>query len=299
MNKPYKTGYVAVVGRPNVGKSTLINQITQSGLSIVSHKPQTTRHQIKAIHTTAEYQVIFIDTPGIHKNNKNALNRKLNQTAMSSVYDVDCVVFIIDGLQWTEEDLQVCRLVNNLDIPVLLAVNKVDKIKDKERLLPHVDRVKKFIDYHSVYYISALKGKYIDQLMTAISEFLPESDAHYDAEQISTQPTKFFIAEMIREQVMHRYHEEIPYSVTVEVESFKAVKAVQHIHAIIWVERSQQKQIVIGKNGIAIKKVGTLSRQKIEDFLQCKVYLKLWVKVKASWTDDQKALDNLGYNDDL
>ena len=298
MSAEFRTGYVAVIGRPNVGKSTLINQITQQNLSIVSHKPQTTRHQILAIHTTDDGQIIFIDTPGIHNNNKNALNRKLNQTAMSSAHDVDCILFLVDSLKWTDEDMKVCQLIKKTEAPVLLVVNKIDKITHKERLLPHLERIKQHLDYHAVHYISALKNKYVDELMTEIQPLLPISEPHFDPEQVSTKPTSFFVAEMIREQVMHRYHEEIPYSVTVEIESFKYEGAICHIHAIIWVERQNQKQIIIGKQGQAIKKVGVQARQQIEEFLESKVNLKLWVKVKSSWTDDQKALDSLGYSDE-
>lgn len=295
-NTDYKAGYVAVIGRPNVGKSTLINQILQQKLSIVSPKPQTTRHQILAIHSNQRGQIIFIDTPGIHNQKGTALNKHLNQTAHSSSIGVDVLLFLVESLRWTDEDLRAAKIVAQTDAKKILVINKVDKIKDKQQLIPFVQKITEDRDFHAIHYISALKNKQIEPLLDNIYQQLPAADPIFDEQQISDRSTRFFIAELIREQLMQRYHQELPYSVSVELEQYQVKGKIHHIHAIIWVERNNQKQIIIGSQGQAIKQIGIKARQEIEQFISAKVNLKLWVKVKSAWTDDLKAIQALGYD---
>lgn len=295
----YKSGYVTVIGRPNVGKSTLINQVLKQKLSIVSHKPQTTRHQILAIHSTEIGQMIFIDTPGIHNQKGTALNKHLNQTAQSSSHGVDVVLFLVEALKWTDEDKRAAKVVSQADAKKILVINKVDKIKNKEQLIPFVNKILTEFDFDAIHYISALKNKQVDPLVNAIYQQLPTGEAVFDEDQISDRSSRFFITELIREQLMERFHQELPYSVTVSIESYEIRTLTHHIHAIIWVERKNQKGIIIGNKGEAIKQIGIKSRQEIEKFIEAKVNLKLWVKVQSSWTDDIKAIDALGYNDEF
>lgn len=296
--KKYKSGYVSVIGRPNVGKSTLINQVLQQKLSIVSHKPQTTRHQILAIYSCPQGQMIFIDTPGIHNQKGTALNKHLNQTAQSSSHGVDVVLLLVEALKWTDEDTRAAKVIQQSTAKKLLVVNKVDKIKQKEQLIPFVEKILGDYEFDGVHYISALRNKQIDPLVQSIFALLPEGDAIFDEEQISDRSTRFFITELIREQLMERFHQEIPYSITVNIEAYEIKGAIHHIHAIIWVERNNQKGIIIGNKGAALKQIGIKARREIEDFIQAKVNLKLWVKVQSSWTDDINAIEALGYKDE-
>jgi GTP-binding protein Era len=294
---PYKSGYAAVLGRPNVGKSTLINQILKQKLSIVSHKPQTTRHQILAIHTTDRGQLVFIDTPGIHNQKGTALNKHLNQTAQSSSFGVDVVLFLVEALKWTDEDKRAAKVAGRSEAKKILVVNKVDKVKRKEQLLEFVQLILEEHAFDAIHYISALKNKQIEPLEDSIFAYLPEGEAIFDEDQVSDRSTQFFVAELIREQLMLRFHQELPYSTSVSIEQYEVKGPVHHIHAIIWVERKNQKGIVIGRQGEALKQIGVKARREIEDFIGARVNLKLWVKVQSSWTDDAKAIDALGYQD--
>ena len=295
----YKAGYVAVIGRPNVGKSTLINQILQQKLSIVSHKPQTTRHQILAIHSSENSQIVFIDTPGIHNQKGTALNKHLNQTAQSSSHGVDVVLFLVEAMKWTDEDLRAAKVMSQSQADKILVVNKVDKIKRKEDLIPFVEKIMQHFEFDAIHYISALKNKQIEPLLDAINNRLPVGPPIFDEEQVSDRSTRFFISELIREQLMERFHQELPYSVTVNIEAYEIKEAMHHIHAIIWVERKNQKMIIIGKQGEAIKQIGIKARKEIEQFIDARVHLKLWVKVKSSWTDDIRAIEALVYTDEF
>lgn len=299
MNKNFKAGYVAVIGRPNVGKSTFINQVLQQKLSIVSHKPQTTRHQILAIHSSDDFQMVFIDTPGIHNQKGTALNKHLNQTAKSSSSGVDVVLFLVEAMKWNDEDKRAAKIVQESSAKKILVINKVDKIKNKEQLIKFVDPIVQSMSFDSIHYISALKNKQITPLLEVVERHLPLSEPLFDEEQISDRSTRFFISELIREQMMERFHQELPYSVTVGIEQYEIKGPVHHIHAVIWVERNNQKRIIIGKKGDAIKQIGINARHEIETFIEAKVNLKLWVKVKSSWTDDIRAIESLGYTDDF
>ena len=300
----YKSGYVSVIGRPNVGKSTLINQVLKQKLSIVSHKPQTTRHQILAIHSTSEGQMVFIDTPGIHNQKGTALNKHLNQTAQSSSHGVDVVLFLVEALKWTDEDLRAAKIVQQSSAKKILVVNKVDKIKNKQQLIPFVEKILAEFEFDAIHYVSALKNKQIDPMVEVVFNFLPIGEAIFDEEQISDRSTRFFVSELIREQLMERFNQELPYSVTVNIEAYEIKESeskgpIHHIHAVIWVERKNQKGIIIGHNGEAIKQIGVNARQEIQKFIEAKVNLKLWVKVQSSWTDDIRAIEALGYNDEF
>lgn len=295
----FKCGYVTVLGRPNVGKSTLINQIIQQKLSIVSHKPQTTRHQILAIHTTEQGQLIFIDTPGIHNQKGTALNKHLNQTAQSSSFGVDVVLFLVEAMKWTDEDKRAAKVASQSDAKKILVVNKVDKIKDKTQLLGFVELITAEHQFDAIHYVSALKNKQIDPLMQNLFSLLPVGESVFDEDQVSDRSTQFFVAELIREQLMLRFHQELPYSTSVSIEQYEVKDGIHHIHAIIWVERKNQKGIIIGRRGEALKQIGIKARKEIELFIGDRVNLKLWVKVQSSWTDDAKAIDALGYQDNF
>ena len=293
----FKAGYVAVIGRPNVGKSTLINQVLQQKLSIVSHKPQTTRHQILAIYHNPKGQIVFLDTPGIHNQKKTALNKQLNQTALSSAQDVDVVLHLVEAGQWHDEDRRAADITLAGQAKKVLVVNKVDLIDNKSDLLPFVEKILADYNYDEVFYVSALKNKQVDHLVTGLLTLLPESPPLYDPSFISDRSTRFFVSELIREQLTLRSHQELPYSLTVTIDAYEVKENMTHIHATIWVERDQQKRIIIGRGGAAIKQVGMKARSEIENFIQSRVNLKLWVKIKSAWTDDQQALDGLGYKE--
>jgi GTP-binding protein Era len=291
-------GYVAVIGRPNVGKSTLINKIIGEKVSIVTSKPQTTRHQILAIQTSAKGQILFIDTPGMHVGHKKALNKYMNKTAAAAVLDVDLILFLVESLKWGPDDEQALKSLQHTNTPVILVINKADLIKDKEKLLPFANKVSQYYNFKEIYYISASKGKGINPLEDKIYSMLPETANYFSDDQLTDKSTKYLVSELIREQLMLRLHQELPYSLTVEVESYKDIGNIVHIHALIWVERDIQKNMVIGKKGDTLKQVGIAARKEIQDLVGKKVHLKLWVKVKSAWADNDRLLQQLGYKND-
>ncbi len=293
----FKTGYVAVIGRPNGGKSTLINQMLEHKLSIVSAKPQTTRHQILGVLTDADHQIIFIDTPGIHNQRGTALNRQLNQAAMSSVHDVDVLVMVIEAMKWNDEDEKALKAMQHSEAVKVLVVNKIDRVQHKDDLLPFLQRVADKADFAHIHPVSALKNRQVDALLGTLKSLLPVHPPVFAEDQLTDRPTRFFVAEIIREKLMLRLHQELPYSLSVEVEKYSEEGGIVHIHATIWVERANQKRIVIGKGGEALKTVGIQARKDIESLIGGRVNLQLWVKVKSAWTDDIKALEQLGYTD--
>ncbi|MDD3609673.1 MAG: GTPase Era [Halothiobacillaceae bacterium] len=307
----YRAGHIAIVGRPNVGKSSLLNALLGEKLSITAPKPQTTRHQIMGIHTTPSAQFVYVDTPGLHQRRGNALNRQLNRSAASIMGQVDVLVFVVQAMRWTGEDEAVLQRLSTLgEVPVLLVVNKVDLVKDKTELLPFLQKIAERHPFAAIVPVSARKGSGLEQLAAEVEARLPESEPLYPEDQISTQSERFFVAEMIREKAIRLVHDEIPYSITVEVESFREetvppTRAGQaplqrlRIDAVIWVEKEGHKAIVIGEGGQRLKEIGTQARQDIERFLDRRVHLGLWVKVKAGWADDERALNSLGYGDTL
>lgn len=290
-------GYVALVGRPNVGKSTLLNLLLGQKISITSRKPQTTRHRITGIDTRDNYQSIFVDTPGIHQTETNAMNRYMNRAASSTIADVDVIVFIVDRLTWNEEDELVVKNLQNARAPIILAINKVDRIVEKNRLLPHIQTLSTHLSWADIMPISAKTGYNVDELRQAINKRLPQREHFYEADQITDRSERFMAAELIREKLMRQCGDELPYQVAVEIERYKQEDKIVHIDALIWVERDGQKKIIIGKAGEQIKRIGIDARKDIEIMTDQKVMLKLWVKVKSSWSDDERMLKSLGYEE--
>jgi len=293
-----KCGYVAVIGRPNVGKSTLINNIVGEKVSIVTAKPQTTRHQIMAIATSKQGQILFIDTPGMHTGHKKALNKFMNKTAASAVQDVDLILFLVESLKWNANDEQALKALQHTKTDVILVINKADTIQNKETLLPYANQVFKHYPFKEIFYISASKGKGVKDLENKIYNYLPESANYFAEDQLTDKSTKYLISELVREQLMLRLHQELPYSLTVEVESYHDKGSIVHIHALIWVEREMQKNMLIGKHGSTLKQVGINARKEIQGLIGKKVHLKLWAKVKSAWADNDRLLQQLGYKDE-
>lgn len=292
-----RVGYVAIVGRPNVGKSTLLNHILGQKISITSRKPQTTRHRILGIKTEGTSQILFLDTPGLHQNVPKAINRYMNRAAMTSLVDVDVILFVVDSLKWTAEDEWVLNSLKKRHRPVILVINKVDKIVDKERFLLHLQHISQQFEFKDIFPVSALKGDNLLKLEKTIIELLPPGKLFYDEDQITDRSERFAIAEMIREKIMRQLGDELPYEATIEIEEFLREGGLLTLSAVILVERDSQKAIVIGKGGQRLKKIGMEARADIETLMDCKVMLNLWVKVKSGWSDDDRALRSLGYDD--
>mgnify|MGYP001142187962 CR=1 FL=1 len=297
MNEKFRCGYVAVIGRPNVGKSTLVNHLIGQKLNITSRKPQTTRHAILGIRTDEDRQVIFVDTPGQHLDQPRAINRYMNKVAKAAMRDVDLVVFVVDRLKWTAEDEQILLRLEHLESPLIVAINKTDRLSDKEMLLPHVKELAARLPKAEFMPISALQGDNLTELYDLIGNYLPDADAHFGEDQITDRSTRFVVAEIVREKILRQLGEEVPYASTVEIEKFEQQGSLIEIHALILVEREGQKRIIIGEGGSRLKSVGSEARVDIEKLLDCKVLLKLWVKVKSNWSDDERALQSLGYQD--
>ncbi len=282
-----------------MGKSTLLNHLLGQKLSITSRKPQTTRQHLLGIKTTKTEQIIYVDTPGIHENARRAINRYMNRTAFSALDSVNVIIFLVEALQWTSEDELVLKRIKDSGIPAILAINKVDKLEDKNALLPFIQELSGKMDFIEIIPISATKGINLPQLETCVREHLDVSEAFYPEDQITDRSQRYLAAELVREKLMRMLGQELPYDLTVEIEKFKEEKARLHIHALIWVERNNQKAIVIGDKGSRLKNVGTQARQDMEKLFHKKVFLELWVKVKEGWSDDERALQSLGYRDEL
>jgi len=296
MDNGFRCGYVALVGRPNVGKSTLLNHILGQKISITSRRPQTTRHRVLGIKTQETAQLIYVDTPGIHVYSGRAMNRHMNRTASSALLDVDVVVFLVDGIKWTPDDDLVLEKLAGIDYPVILAVNKIDLLANRDELLPRLQELSGKYSFEQVIPISATKGDNVTALESAIERLLPHAPAMFPEDQVTDRSVRFLAAELVREKLFRKLGRELPYGLTVEIESFKSEPRITHIHALIWVERKSQKTIVIGKQGRLLKEVGIEARKDIEALIDGKVNLKLWVKIKEGWADDERALRSLGYN---
>jgi len=296
----FKSGYVAIIGRPNVGKSTLINRVLGQKLCITSRRPQTTRHRILGIKTDEHSQLIYVDTPGLHIDDKKAMNRYMNRAAASSIDDVDVILFVVDGMNWTDEDEKVLeRLKVSAKAPVILVINKMDKLADKEVMLPHIEKLSAQFDYAKVFPISARKGMNLLELQQQIKQLMPEGDLIFPADQFTDRSSRFLAAELVREQLFRHLGQELPYSITVEIEQFDDEKTLYRIGAVIYVEREGQKSIVIGKKGELLKSVGKDARLEMQSLFGRKIFLRLWVKVREGWGDNERMLKNLGYNDEL
>ncbi|BBB22625.1 GTP-binding protein Era [Abyssogena phaseoliformis symbiont OG214] len=292
----FKSGFIAVVGRPNVGKSTLINELIGQKLSITSHRPQTTRHRIHAIDTTDDYQMVFVDTPGIHMGNSKAINSYMNRAASSTIADVDIILWLTEVGKWTKEDSRVLEHITRVEVPVVLCINKIDKLKSAQEVLPFLDRVSQKYQPTDLFPLSAFKKKDIGVLRELVLQYLPKQALIFDADYITDRSEKFIVAEFIREKLMRYLEDELPYDLTVEIEQFEQDGNLQRISARIFVDKASQKNIVIGNKGDMLKLIGTEARKSIEGFLDRKVFLKLWVKVKQGWSDDKRALASLGYD---
>jgi GTP-binding protein Era len=290
-------GYVALIGRPNVGKSTLMNHLLGQKISITSRKPQTTRHQILGISTNDMGQAIYMDTPGMHQSEQRALNRYLNRTADTTLMGVEVVVWLIDSLAFQEYDEEIFKKLERAGLPVILAVNKLDRVKDKDTMLAFFEQAQKRYPFEHIVPISALKRTNLKELESAIMALLPEREAIYPEDQITDRSERFLAAEIVREKLTRRLGDELPYSLTVEIERYEDLPTLSKIYAIIWVERDSQKNIVIGKQGEMLKNVGTDARHDIEKLIDKKVYLQLWVKVKSGWSDSERALQSLGFGE--
>lgn len=294
-------GFIAIVGRPNVGKSTLINNLLGQKISITSRKPQTTRHRIMGVETEGDYQAIFIDTPGLHIEEKRAINRLMNRAANSSLSDVNLVLFMVDGTHWTADDEMVLNKLRKAEFPTVILVNKVDNVKDRTEVMSHMQVLTEKMDFVDVIPISAKKGTNVDAIRKIVREHLPKAEHHFPEEYVTDRSQRFMASEIIREKLMRFTGEELPYSVTVEIERFDYNPDNDgfQINGLILVERLGQKKMVVGKGGEKIKTIGREARLDMEKLFERGVYLELWVKVKSGWADDERALRSLGYIDDL
>lgn len=298
-NQKTYCGFIAIVGRPNVGKSTLLNKILGQKISITSRKAQTTRHRIVGIHTEGTYQAIYVDTPGLHIEEKRAINRLMNRAASSAIGDVDLIIFVVEGTKWTEDDEMVLNKLRAAKAPVVLAINKIDNVKEKDELLPHITELSQKFDFVEILPISAQRGKNVHILQKIVRDSLREGVHHFPEEYVTDRSQRFMASEIIREKLMRFTGEELPYSVTVEIEQFKVnERGVYEINGLILVEREGQKKMVIGAKGQKIKTIGIEARADMERLFDAQVHLELWVKVKSGWADDERALRSLGYMDE-
>ncbi|TXH04238.1 MAG: GTPase Era [Nevskiaceae bacterium] len=289
-----RSGIVAIIGRPNVGKSSLLNALVGQKVSIVSHKPQTTRHRIQGVLHHEQGQVVFVDTPGLHRIQKKALNRAMNDTAAGAMHDVDLLLFVVEAGRWTDEDEAVLQRLAKFETPVGLVVNKVDRIADKERLFPELEKLAAKRNFAFVVPLSALKRANLNALIGELLQRMPEGDPLYPEDMVTDRDLGFAIAEIVREKLTRNLHQELPYALTVQVQKFEREGNLDRIEAVIMVERDSQKAIVIGEKGAALKAVGTAARRDVERLTGRKVFLKLWCSVRENWSDDMDALKRFG-----
>ena len=298
-NQETYCGFIAIVGRPNVGKSTLLNKILGQKISITSRKAQTTRHRIVCIHTEGAYQAVYVDTPGLHIEEKRAINRLMNRAASSAIGDVDLIIFVVDGTHWNADDEMVLNKLRQAKSPVVLAINKIDNVKNKDELLPFITELSGKFDFVEIIPISAQRGNNVHKLQEIVRKSLKQGIHHFPEDYVTDRSQRFMASEIIREKLMRFMGDELPYSVTVEIEQFKVnERGTYEINGLILVEREGQKKMVIGHGGQKIKTIGTEARADMERLFDNKVHLELWVKVKSGWADDERALRSLGYMDD-
>ncbi len=289
-------GFIAIVGRPNVGKSTLLNHLIQQKISITSRKPQTTRHNVIGIKTEKSAQLVFVDTPGIHRGHQKAINRAMNRAATTALQGVDIIVFVVDKDQWTEQDDVVREYIHEASCPVIVAVNKLDQMASKNEILPWLSLLHEKMPGAELVPISALKNQNIERLQSLILQKLPRAPFHYPEDQITDRSMRFMAAEIIREKITRQMGAELPYQVAVEIEEFTDEARLKTIGALIWVEREGQKRILVGDGGCRLKSIGQQARQDMEKLFAAKVMLNLWVKVKSGWSDSERALRSLGFD---
>lgn len=292
-------GLIAIVGRPNVGKSTLLNTLLGQKVSITSRKPQTTRHRILGILTEGNNQAVLVDTPGLHSEEKRAINRLMNRAASSTLAEVETIVFLVEGTHWTSDDEMVLTKIKNSGAPCVLVVNKIDNIQDRDSLLPHLQKLGAMHNFANIVPISASKGENVAAIKDICFKALPEGDFWFPEDYITDRSSRFMASEIVREKLIRFTGDELPYSTTVEIEQFKIDdKGILHINALILVERTTQKRMVIGNKGEKLKVIGQESRRDMETLFERKVFLETWVKVKSGWADDERALRSLGYGDE-
>lgn len=299
---PHRAGSIAVIGRPNVGKSTLTNALVGAKISIVSNRPQTTRHRLLGIATFPEGQIALVDTPGLHKQQKTAMNRVMNRAARGALEGVDAGLLVVEAGRWDEEDTLAFNVLSDAGIPVILAVNKVDRLKDKAALLPFLAQVGEGRDFAAIHPVSALKRNGLDALVKDLLKTLPEAPPMFGEDEITDRSERFLAGELVREQLMRQLGAELPYATTVEIERFAVDTDTKHgellrIGAVIWVERDSQKAIVIGKAGTRLKEIGAKARLGMERLFGRKVFLETWVRVREGWSDDEAALKAFGYGE--
>ncbi len=287
-------GHIAIIGRPNVGKSTLMNELIGFKVSAIANKPQTTRHNIRGLLTEEHYQIIFVDTPGMHRTSKSLLNKTINMEAVAALEGVDAVVMLVEAMRWTDEDDLVLKRLGHVTCPVFLLANKVDRVEKKEKLLTWLPTILQKYPFKEIFPLSATKGTNLAALKAALIKTLPEQDWIYPEDDVTDQSTRFIASELIREQLMIYLHQEMPYSTAVEIEKYTETPTLTEIHAVIWVSRDSQKGIIIGKKGESLKRIGSSARIALEEFLQTKVMLKLWVRVEENWENSPRHLHTLG-----
>ena len=297
VEKNQRCGYVAIVGRPNVGKSTLLNHILGMKLSITSRKPQTTRHQILGVKTQENIQTIYVDTPGIHQRRGTAINKYMNRAATSVLNDVDVILFVVQAKKWTEEDQAIIEKFKTVSCPIVLVVNKIDTLANKKELLPLIDELSMQYDFAEILPVSALSGMNVEILEQKITPLLPENEHIYPDDQVTDRSMRFLASEIIREKLIRELGQELPYTSTVNIDKYVEDPDIVHIHATIFVESAGQKAIIIGKKGSRLKSIGTKAREDISKMIETKVYLNLWVKVREGWSNDERALRGLGYGE--
>lgn len=298
MNESTRFGYVALIGRPNVGKSTLMNCLLGRKISITSRKPQTTRHRILGVKTVDDIQIAYLDTPGLHTEAKRAMNRYMNRAAKMVLHEVDVVIFMVEAGRWLAGDDWVLKHLKEIKVPIILVINKIDKVKDRRQLLPFIEQAAERFTFRNIVPISAKNGDQVPLLEKQIIADLPKEMHLYPPDQITDRGDRFVSAEVIREKLMRLLGQEIPYSLTVTIDALEESKDIVKISAIIWVEKSGQKNIVIGKSGERLKEVGTKARLDLERYFDKKVFVQLWVKVKSGWSDSETDLEQFGYNDE-
>ncbi len=291
----FRAGFVAVVGRPNVGKSTLVNALVGSKISIVTPKPQTTRHRVLGILNSDSQQLVFVDTPGLHARARNVMNRSMNRASMASIADADVILLVVEALRLQHEDRAMFERLADIETPVVLAVNKVDQVKDKKALLPFLAEMTGKRDFAAVVPVSALTGEQLDSLLSELGKLLPASPPLYPGDMQTDRGLRFRVAEVIREKLMWRLEKEVPYGVAVEIESLEQADEGLRVAAVIWVERAGQKAIVIGKQGKMLKEAGRAARLELREQLGLPVHIELWVKVRENWSDNERALRQLGH----
>ncbi len=290
-----RCGLVAVIGRPNVGKSTLVNALVGYRISIVSPRPQTTRHRILGVSTVPGGQVVYVDTPGLHAAGKRAMNRYMNRAASGALEGVQVALLVIEAGQWREDDERAFALVRDSGLPRVLVINKVDRLKDKSQLLPFIRQVSEGRGFAEVFPVSARREVGLEDLQRALLRLLPEGEPMYGEDEVTDRSERFLVGELIREQLMRQLGDELPYSATVEVEQFKEDGRLLRIGAVVWVEREGQKAIVIGAGGTQMRAIGQAARIAIEKLLDRKVFLQMWCKVRENWSDDEAQLRRFGY----